>query len=254
MKKLMTAFAACLFAGIVSAQVQSENIVGYQTLTAPGQYYSSGATFITVGSATGEWRLGDVVATGMDPSMDSVQFLDPATANVSIQATYIDEATAISYGDAGLQGWWDAALENRLDDEVFAAGTGFLSSFASAGVTLTYSGEVLDGIVVLDLTGQQYPMIANFTPVDLTLGDLTATGMDPSMDSIQFLSVADANTEVQATYIDAATAIAYGDAGLQGWWDAALENRLDDQTFPAGASVLGSFANNVTITFPDPIL
>ena len=38
MKKLVTAFAACLIAGMVSAQVESLNVMGYTTksLTANG--------------------------------------------------------------------------------------------------------------------------------------------------------------------------------------------------------------------------
>lgn len=254
MKKLMTAFAACLFAGIVSAQVQSQNIVGYQTLTAPGQYYSTGPTFISVGSPTGEWKLGDVVATGMDPSQDFIQFINSGTAVADVFATYIDEATAIALGDAGLQGWWDLGIENPMNDQTFAAGTGFLSYFATPGISLMYAGEVVDGQTTLDLTGQQFPMVANLTPVDLTLGQLTATGMDPSQDFIQFINTDTAVADVFATYIDEATAIGLGDVGLQGWWDLGIENSMNDQALPAGSAFLGFFVNNVQLTFPDVVL
>lgn len=257
MKKLMTAFAACFFAGLVTADpVTSQNIVGYQTLTAPGQFFSSGSTFVSVGSATGEWTLGDVTAAGMVPGDDIIQFLDPATAITELSATYIDEATSIALvGDTSAMGWWDLSFENMLNDQIFSAGTGFLCNFASAGVSLTFSGEVLDGATVVDLSGLQFPMISNFTPVDLTLGDLVATGMVPGDDIVQFLSTETAVTEVSATYIDEATSIALvGDNSAMGWWDLSFENSLNAQPFPAGSAVLGNFASaSVTITFPDAI-
>ena len=84
MKKLMTAFAVCMIAGLVSATgVESQNIVGYQTKTATGTFFSSGATFISVGSATKQWKLGDVKAVGMVPVSDIIQFLSPDTAETA---------------------------------------------------------------------------------------------------------------------------------------------------------------------------
>jgi len=145
--------------------------------------------------------------------------------------------------------------DTRLDDQVFAAGTGFLCSFSSVGVVLTYAGEVLDGSTTLDLSGMQYPMVANFLPMDITLGDLTGVGMVPVDDNIQFLGVDDANTELTATYVDAETAAAAEDPSLEGWWNMDIDTRLDDVAFPAGTAFLGSFASSdVQIIFPDPIL
>ncbi len=250
MKKLMTVCAACLVATMAAAQVESQNIVGYQTLTASGQYYSSGPTFITVGSTTGEWKLGSIVGTGMIPQADVIQFLSTTTAGTYLTATYVDLDAA--GGDAELVGWYDFDLENMLNDQTFAAGTAFLCNFSSAGVELQYAGEVLQGSTTLDLSGQQYPFIANFTPVDLTLGDLSATGMVPQADIIQFLSTASAGTYLTATYVDLDAA--GGDAELVGWYDFDLENMLNDQALPAGAAVLGNFSSSaVMITFPNPV-
>ncbi|MFA6632523.1 MAG: hypothetical protein WCU90_09505, partial [Kiritimatiellia bacterium] len=176
MKKLVTAFAACALAGLAFAQVESVNIVGYQTLTASGAYFSTGPTFISVGDANGEWRLGDVVASGMNIETDYIQFLNTDTAFTEISAMYVDLAAAD--GDPEMVGWYSLDGEQRLDNLVFSAGTSFLCSFASTGVVLTYAGEVLQGTTTLDLSGQAYPFVANFTPVDLTLGQLTATGMN----------------------------------------------------------------------------
>jgi len=262
MKKLLTACAACVLAGMVSAQVESVNIVGYQTVTASGQYFSSGPTFVTVGSATADWNLGDIAVSGMDPFTDFIQFLSPNTAGTVLSATYIDAVADAAYGagDGALIGWWDYndVGGTSLDAEVFAAGTGFLCNLTSTGVQFTYSGEVLQGDTALDLAGQKYPMIANLTPVDLTLADVTATGMDPFLDFIQFLSPTTAGTVVSATYIDAVADAAYGagDGALIGWWDYndVGGTSLDTTAFPAGASVLGNFTSTgVQVIFPNPV-
>ncbi len=254
MKKLITAFAACAMAGLVSAEVSSQNIVGYQTVAAAGTYSSSGPTFISVGSATQEWKLGDVTLNGAVPGDDVIQFLNPATAETEVTATYVDAATAASWELPEMEGWWDFAMENSLNDLTFAAGTGFLSNFANTGVTITYAGEVLQGATTLDLSGQTYPMVSNFTPVDLTLASVTGVGMVPGDDVIQFLNPVTAETEVTATYVDAATAASWELPEMEGWWDFSMENSLNDQPLPAGAAFLGNFASTgVMMTFPNPV-
>ena len=262
MKKLVTAFAACALAGLAFAQVESVNIVGYQTLTATGQYFSTGPTFISVGDANGEWKLSDVTVSGMDAYNDFVQFLSPDTAGTVLQATYIDAAwdAANGDGDGALIGWWDYndIGGTSLNEEVFAAGTGFLCNFSSSGIAITYAGEVLQGSTQLDLSGSRYPMIANLTPIDLTLGDITVSGMDAYNDFIQFLSPTTAGTVLQATYIDAVwdAANGDGDGALIGWWDYndIGGTSLNATELPAGTAVLGNFSSSgVMITFPDPV-
>jgi hypothetical protein len=247
---------------LLNAQVESVNIVGYQTISATGRHLSSGSTFITVGSQDAEWRLGDVVAVGMNPYNDFIQFLSTANAKTILSATYIDAAAdaELGEGDGALIGWWDANApgEISLDDEVFAAGQGFLSNFSSTGISLVYAGEVLQGETELDLGGLRHPMIANHTPVDLTLGDVSAIGMNPYNDFIQLLSESNAKTILSATYIDAAAdaELGEGDGALIGWWDANApgEVSLDDTPFPAGTAFLANFSSlSVRIVFPDPM-
>lgn len=263
MKKLMTALAVCAVAGFALATgggVVSANIVGYVNQPVVGQYFSSGNMFITVGSTNQTWRLGDVTVTGMNPQEDIIQFLSPANANTILYATYIDAATAVGVlGDPTWQGWWDptSSFAVRLDDTMIAAGTGFLCNIVNTNVSFTYAGQVLQGSTTLNLSGLQYPMIANFTPVDLVLSNLTVSGMNPQEDIIQFLNPADANTMLYATYIDAATAVGVlGDPTWQGWWDptSSFAVRLDSQPFPKGTAFLGNLASpNVMITFPNPV-
>jgi|GEM_PF-6925709 len=251
MKKLMMTLAVSLAATALIADVTSVNVVGYQNVTAGGQYFSSGATFISIGtSANAQWRLGDIKGVGMVPVDDNIQFLSADDANTELTATYVDAAAAGE--EPSLVGWWNMDGDTRLDDQVFAAGTGFLCRFASVGVVLTYAGEVLGGSVTVDLSGMKYPMVANFLPVEITLGALTGVGMVPVDDNIQFLSVDNANTVLTATYVDAAAA--GEEPSLVGWWNMDGDTRLDDVAFPAGTAFLGRFqSSNVQIIFPDPI-
>lgn len=253
MKKLMTALAVCLAAGFVAATgggVVSSNIVGYVNTTATGPSFSTGSMFISVGSPTAVWRLGDIIAKGMDPTSDNIQFLSTISAETELTATYVDEAHAIAYSMT--KGWWNLDLDTSLDDTTVAIGTAFLCNFGSPDITFTYAGEVKQGATTLDLSGLLSPMIANCTPVDLVLGDLTATGIDPTSDNIQFLSKDTAETILTATYVDAAHAIAY--SMTPGWWNLDLDTSLDSQPLPMGASFLGNLGSpNVTITFPNPI-
>jgi hypothetical protein len=237
--------------------IESDNIVGYQTLTVTGSFMSTGPTFITVGDQqNATWKLGDIKPSGFEAGADFVQFLDPTDGNVISSATYVDEDTALDwFGDRSSAGWWNGDIDTSLDNEVFSAGTAMLGAFFSPGITITYAGEVLEGMRTLDLSAQSFPLIANFTPVDLTLGDLTATGFEAGADFVQFLDPADANAILSATYVDEATALDwFGDRSLAGWWNGDIDASLNSTPLPTGSAFLGSFSSpDVTLTFPDPL-
>ena len=246
-KKMLLICAALLGAVSIATAVESANIVGYLKNESTGQFYSAGPTFVkclsfTNNFANAQWRLGDVIAEGMDPYSDTIQFLDPTDATSAITATYLDA----NYGS--LKGWWDPGISTRLDNEKFFAFEGFLCNFDSYPIILTYAGEVLTESVEVDLSGLIYPMVANALPVNLVLGDITAEGMDPYSDTIQFLFPTDATSDVTATYLDAS----YG--GLKGWWDPGISTRLDNEPFPAGTAFLGNFnSSTIKMTFPNPL-
>ena len=236
MKKLMTALAICVVATAAFADVVSDNIVGYRTISAAGQFASYGQTFITVGDTNGEWKLGNMKASGMDVYSDAIQFLDPSDQSVILMASYQDGHGWVAFGDE------DGAL---LDDTTFAIGTGFLCNFASP-VEFTFSGEVVQDTVTLDLDGQFYPFIANPVPADLKLGDITATGMDVYSDAIQVLDPNDLSVILMASFQTGHGWVAFGDE------DGAL---LDDTDVPAGAGLLCSLSGaDIEITFPNPML
>jgi hypothetical protein len=249
MKKLMTALAACLVAGFVVAQsVTSANIVGYQKITPTGTYPSHGPAFITVGDTGLQWKLGNMTADGMDPLSDTIQFLSPFDASVSATYTYVSASI-----DPGLVGWWDPTDIGgvSMDGETFAAGTGFLCNLSGAPFDFVYAGEVVQDTISLDLIGLTYPMIANPVPVDLTLGEITAEGMDPLSDTIQVLNPVDASVSATYTYVSPSI-----DPVLAGWWDPTDIGGVskDSVVFQAGSAVLGNFSGvPVTMVFPNPM-
>ena len=194
----------------------------------------------------------------MDPFADMIQFLSTDAAKTYLRATYIDAATAAEFGDAALEGWWDvnAPGEISYEDVSFDAGTAFLCAFSSGNtIKFTYAGQVTTGERTVNVpAGTAYPFLCNLQPVDLKLGNIKANGMDPFADMIQFLSTDAAKTYLRATYIDAATATEFGDAGLEGWWDvnAPGEISYNDIDLPAGAAFLGAISSGKAITFVFP--
>ena len=255
MKELVTVFAALAVAG--AAVAADSNIVGYQVNSSIGTYETTGPTFITIGEQVNPtWQLGEIKVKGWEAGLDFIQILDPADANVALFATYIDEATSLLWmGDLSVVGWWNADFDTPLDGETFTAGTAMLCSVASSGVEITYAGEVLERSYTLDLSGQKFPLFANFTPVDLTLGDLEMTGFEAGSDFLQILNPANAKVALSATYIDEATSLLWmGDLSVVGWWNADFDTPLDSTPFPAGAAALGSLTSPaVTIKFPSPL-
>ena len=211
-------------------------------------------TFLTIGGTAGQFTLADFTAIGMDPYSDIVQFLSPEDASPYIFAVYLDKDT---YGEE-LEGWWDAndVGGTPLNEQSFANGTAFLVANGSGNTILfQYAGQVATGtdctIVVPEGTGS--PFICNPTPVELTLGQVTAVGMDPYSDIFQYLSKDDASPVVFGVYLDKDT---YGEE-LEGWWDASDVGGtpLNEEPLAAGGALLGAIGsgNEIVVTFPDPL-
>ncbi len=260
MKQLMMTLAAALFATAVVAEVTSANIVGYQTINVSGTYPCYGATFISVGNTNGLWHLGDITADGMDPDTDIIQFLDPHNLTVTTSATYCDAALAASYGHPEWQGWVAPGGVGgpSMNATALPAGTGFLSNFGSGNpITIKFAGEVVQTAISLNLTGLVYPLVANPVPANLTLGDITANGMDPDTDIIQFLDPHNLTVTTSATYCDAALAASYGHPEWQGWVAPGGVGgpSMNTTALPSGAAILCNIGsgNPVTMVFPSPM-
>jgi len=89
MKKLATAFAASMIAGLVSAQVESQNVVGYNTVTLKQGFNMLACNFDGVGGTTGM----------------SLDQLVPGTTVGLSKATTADNSDNILIFDATTQGY-----------------------------------------------------------------------------------------------------------------------------------------------------
>ena len=234
--------------------------VGYHNNTTAAKQGSFGPVFKQVGTNGATYKLGDFTAKGMDDTgADYIQFLDTANAATYLSAVYVDPT---AYGEE-YGGWWDFndMFVTPLNEQEFAAGTAFLCLFKSGNtVTFECAGEVEHGrtISTEDIenpgVGVKQPFICNPLPVNLTLGQITALGMDDTgADYIQFLEDQNASTVISAVYVDPS---AYGE-DYGGWWDFndMFVTPLNDTPVNAGAAFLGLFksGNVITFQFPDPL-
>jgi len=207
MKKSLTAFAACVLAGAVFAQVESKNIVGYQTipLTQNGYTFTC-ATLAPIGMVGGTMLLGDIKANANFALFeDSIQIFNAAGARV-LTATYVsreilDENELFEVED----GWYDlddVDLEGpTYNDTELAYGTSLtvFTGYADAG--LLYVGEVIQQDVSVTLAQNAYTFLGNASPVNLTLGDIKANeNFALFEDSIQIFNAAGARV-LTATYV-----------------------------------------------------
>lgn len=120
MKKLLTAFAACMIAGLVSAQVESVNVVGYQTIDVPAGSSIIAPTFTTVGGGATDFTL-DMITPSAEFDAEAasgggtIQFINP-DGTWGVLAQYWG-----SYG-----GWYIAGTETLINDTPLTGGQGFI--------------------------------------------------------------------------------------------------------------------------------
>jgi len=267
MKKSMTAVAACMIAGMVSAQITSQNIVGYQNvpLTQNG-FTATCSTLAPIGMTGGTMTLGDIAANEFfAPFEDSIQIFDAAGALV-VEATYVSQAFLDAYELTGYDaGWYDLNdLEmtgGTLNSTVLAFGQSMTVFTGYEGATLMYVGEVVQDTetLTLPLTQNGFTALGNASPVELTLGDITANeNFAPFEDSIQIFNAAGALV-VEATYVSQAFLDAYELTGYDaGWYDLNdLEmtgGTLNATVMPAGQgmTVFTGYAG-AAIIIPNPV-
>jgi hypothetical protein len=158
MKKLMMTAAVVACAGIVSAQVFSDNIVGYSQQTLP-----AGQLLIVSSQFT-----GDAGGTTLGAA-----FTDQAAGS----KVYIWTGSGYTIGTyfAGY-GWFDAGFAS-LDATPLPAGTALWIEDAGAGSTPLALGEVPGAATVDVALINGLTMIANPYPVATLVGDLPTAGL-----------------------------------------------------------------------------
>lgn len=240
MKKLMTACAACVLAGMVSAQVESVNIVGYQMLPLnEGAFTHISPTFITVGGAA-QITLADI--SGDMQEMDSVQFMDAGFATDK-QYFYLIEGSA----SPDITGWYEDDFETFAGNVVITAGSSVL--YSSQGSTqVTFAGEVNDSAVEVASVVGGFVSIGNPFPVGTMLSDITFTGIS-EMCSVQIMNEIAATT---AEYFWLEEGSASPD--VTGWYADDFETPAGDTVIGAGQGFLFSEQGaGTTISFTSPL-
>eukprot|EP00825_Cyclidium_porcatum_P004605 TRINITY_DN1217_c0_g2_i1.p1 TRINITY_DN1217_c0_g2~~TRINITY_DN1217_c0_g2_i1.p1 ORF type:complete len:253 (+),score=10.93 TRINITY_DN1217_c0_g2_i1:747-1505(+) len=170
MKKLMTAFAACMIAGLVSAQVTSQNIVGYHSLALLHGFNMVGVDFQVVGgTTTSEITIDEFIdstnlTAGEDDSNSDLIY-------VYRNGDYLPTYFLLDAGD-GLKVWYDAdsnpAGTLRNGDGVW------IKILNPVGVNVTMAGQVPSAATAVKINHGVFNMVANPFPMEW---DLTSTTM-----------------------------------------------------------------------------
>jgi hypothetical protein len=162
MKKLvMTAAVLACAASIVSAQVYSQNIVGYAKRSIPvSSFRMISAQFVASNSHTNGITLGNAFSNVGD--QDQVLFWNGSGYDVY---TYY----------AGY-GWYDVTATVPSDDVLIPQGTAVWAK-SNSGTDLVISGEVPSSGSVTNMLSSGFNMVSDPYPVDMTLADIPTNSL-----------------------------------------------------------------------------
>ena len=233
MKKLMTVCAACMVAGLVSAAVESQNIVGYSTVDAPQGSSIFAPTFTTVGGGETDLTLGMITPGASFDAEDAsgggtIQFVNP-DGTWGLLAQYW-----ANYG-----GWFDFD-DNDVNDTVLPKG-GACYVYSTAASTFMCAGEIsLQSFDVTIPAGSS--QLGNPIPTALVLGDITASvsfDAETSLqNSIQFINP-DGTWGLLAQYW----------ANYGGWFDFD-DNNVNSTPLTESSAFYVYATADATLTFP----
>jgi len=166
MKKLMTAFAACLMAGFVSAEVSSQNIVGYKTEEFP-LFRGQPMQFQKVGG--GVTLITDIL------DMSTVSPFDDVLEIYDINLGFVDY---MWNGDS----WFNTLTDEEIDIEVIP-GNAFL---VLASGTWLFAGEVAS-ITTCDhpIEPGNFTFVGSAFPADVTLDSFDWSAIEPFSDVLE---------------------------------------------------------------------
>jgi hypothetical protein len=220
------------------AQVESVNIVGYETKAlVAGEFNMLGGTFTGVGKAgyslNNDFK-GENLTAGPDSfSADTILIHNAATG---IYTTYY-----LYQGDGTYQaGWYNAVSDEWFDDDYptgLPAGSSFwyLTKATTVNAKVTFAGDVpMDASYAKDLVRGDFNMVASPYPVALNLNDVaqvTLTGATAGPDSFtsDTILIHNAATGIYTTYY-----LYEGDGTYQAGWYNAVSDELFEDDFPNG--------------------
>ncbi len=237
------------------------------------------ATFLPVDKADTAMVLGDLKAN--DTFMftaDTIQTLTDGGAKLAMYTYCSEQAIIDLVDDYGLQvGWYDYDELNNWDwtpatvpalknDVALPYGTMYVLQSGNEGAALIYSGKVLSEDKEFIVESRVMNMLGNATPVDITLGDITANDKFAfALDTLQLLTDG-GGTKAMYTYLGTAAIEEFGYAvyGLkEGWYDfneinyewdwtaATVPAQKNDVPIPAGYGfIVQSGSESAGITIP----
>ena len=190
---------AFFFCATVGFSLESANVVGYQNANVALKTTLLVNTFTSVNEGT--MTLGDITAnpfddgeegiydvwgwTGFTPFSDFVQTMN-ASGQFTGQYTYAPAGYAGS-NEAGWYDFTDNACTTLKNDVEIPFGRGFYLSAGdgTAGLApqLTFSGSVKKGATVVPVANSMM-LVGNSSPVDITLGQITANPFDDGEEGI----------------------------------------------------------------------
>jgi hypothetical protein len=182
MKKLVTAFAACMIAGLVSAQtVESQNIVGYNTIGLQTEYTLIAVNFDKVGSGAltineaFPYQAGVMKAGGLSDS-DQILIRTPGTGAYT---TYRLRATSTPANS-----WCSSGITPSTDPMVSGTAAWYLSRLSPAPtnvLNMVVAGEVANDATRSMTIKSGYNLFANPYPYDVALNGAAGIGFQTGM-------------------------------------------------------------------------
>ncbi len=241
MKKLLTVCAACMVAGMASAQVESQNIVGYMSPDMVGSTFNMysvpfdevGGGGISLNDLTGDFVGGATVSTS-----DTIKIWDATAGGYATYYLYDKAGTPASY-----YGWWNVSGGDSFDVDyptgLPAGSTFWLKSTSLLDGAVTVAGEVgTNAVTDVVITGGTFSMVANPYPVAFSLNSTAdcdwlgdgATG-GATVSTSDTIKIWDATAGGYVTYY------LYNKAGTPasytGWWNVSGGDSFDTD-YPTG--------------------
>ena len=171
------------------ADVESSNVVGYTTKSVEGgKFYLVGTQFNKTGDAAGAIDVNDLItlSSSIIPGEYDSDFVGaPEIQALNAAGTgynkyyYISDATDDDDEPLGFNCWADIDGYQLKDSDKIAIGKGFWLKPSAAG-TITVAGEVkAEANAVVNFPANQFFIMANPFPKDLSFADVTTTGVTP---------------------------------------------------------------------------
>lgn len=254
MKKLITAAMALAMAAGMASAVESQNIVGYSSITFKDGYNLVGVSFDKVGGGGLDIQdlFEDVVLTGINDDFETFDFMQVWNLDLGGFDAIYSWADNVNVGDTG---WYDGNFDYA--SRTFKPGDAFWI-YSSVGGTA--GGAVALGEVVATNTPivikPGYNMLTNPFPADFDLnapGSFSATGLvgiNDDFETFDFIQVWDLAVGGFTAIYSWADNPNVGDTG---WYDGNFDYVTAVSIAPNTAFWLYHNGTGATVTFGSPI-